>query len=69
LILKYGLGVAIVSVVLGFVHAGYRAHQEAGGQRLQQGPITQQAGPCGLNIVGDKNEATVDCVDKAGKTK
>jgi hypothetical protein len=69
LILKHGFWVAILIVVLGFGYAGLRAYHDAHPQQVQQGPITQQTGPCGSNIVGDNNQANVNCVDKAARTK
>ena len=69
LILRYGLSLAILAVVLGFVYAGFQAYHDTSRQRVQQGPITQQAGPCGSNIVGDNNKTTVKCADETGKAK
>jgi hypothetical protein len=69
LLLNHGFLVAIVIIVLGFVYAGFQAYHDASREHLQQGPITQQTGPCGSNIVGDNNKASVDCADKAQKTK
>jgi hypothetical protein len=69
LILKYGFSVAISLVVLGFAYAGWQAYQYGNREHGLQNPITQQAGTCGSNIVGDNNQATIDCVDKAAKTK
>jgi len=69
LILKHGFSVAIGLVVLGFAYAGFQAYYEGNRERGLQAPITQQAGTCGSNIVGDNNQATIDCVEKAAKTK
>jgi hypothetical protein len=67
-ILKYGFWVAIFIVVLGFAYAFYSYH-DASRKHGQQGSISQQTGPCGSNIVGDNNEANVNCVDKGAATK
>jgi hypothetical protein len=62
-ILNHGFLVAILVIVLGFAYAGFRYHNTK--------PITQQAGPCSSNIVGDNNKTDINCADKTGggKTK
>jgi len=69
LFLKYGFRLAILTVVLGFALACFQAYQDASREHVQQRVITQQAGPCGLSIIGDNNKANVNCVDKGTPTK
>jgi hypothetical protein len=68
-ILRHGFLVAILIVVFGFAYAGLRAYRDARAQHIQQGPVIQQSGPCGSNIVGDNNKTDVNCEDKAAKPK
>ena len=49
-------------ILFGFVYAGFQLYRDASRELNLQAPITQQAGPCGANIVGgDKNSVTIDC--------
>jgi len=64
-ILKYGFWVAILLIILGFAYAYSNANRNNG----QRGPITQQAGTCVSNTVGDNNKGDVNCVDKGTSTK
>jgi hypothetical protein len=66
MILRHGFWISIVIIILGFVYAGFRFHQDAQGR---EGSLIQQTGPCGSNISGDNNKATVDCEDKKAGTK
>ena len=69
LVLKYGFWLGIALFVIGFGYAGFQAHRDANREQSLQAPITQQAGPCGSNIVGDNNNITTGCLDKEAKTK
>ena len=69
LLLKYGFRAAIGLVDLGFAYAGLQSYDDANRNRGQQGQIKQQAGTCGSNIVGDKNQVVIDCVDKTTQIK
>lgn len=68
MILRYGFWVAIVTIVLGFVYAGFQIHRDAN-RDTYQGTITQRAGPCGSNVVGTGNTSSIDCGKEAAKGK
>ena len=67
--LKYGFLVSITLIIFGIVYAGLFGYRDTNGGDRQQGPITQQAGDCGSNIVGDSNQVSVDCRERESKTK
>jgi hypothetical protein len=67
-LLKHEFAVAIILIALGFAYAGFRYHNSKH-EHIQQGPITQQTGPCGSNIVGDNNTADVNCSGKTAGAK
>ena len=69
LILKHGFGVAIGLVVIGFAYAALQVYRGGNWEGGLQGPITQQAGPCGANLFGDNNKVAIDCGDKAVRSK
>jgi len=66
MILRQGFWISTVIIILGFVYAGFRFHQDA---KSREGSVIQQTGPCGSNISGDNNQATVDCEDKKAGLK
>jgi len=69
LLLRYGFQTALGLVLLGLTYAGLRTYHDANREHDQKEAITQQTGPCGSNIVGDKNKTTIDCTDNSTKTK
>lgn len=64
-ILNYGFLLAILLIVLGVAYAGFLDNQRT--DVSPKGSTMQQAGDCGSNIVGDNNQAKIDC--DRGKTK
>jgi hypothetical protein len=68
-ILRYGVSVSIALMLLGFLYAGLSHDNDANEDHNKQGLITQQAGDCGSNILGDNNQATIECRDQETKTK
>jgi hypothetical protein len=69
IIIRCSFRLAILSVVLGFLYAGYKAIKNDAVGPSGSGAITQQVGSCGSNVVGNGNKSTVDCGGKDGKIK
>jgi hypothetical protein len=69
LILNHGFVLSMIVIVLGVGYAAFHAYLQRGPRPIQ-GPITQQTGACGTNIVGDNNKSDVNCGDNTpGKGK
>jgi hypothetical protein len=68
MILTHGFQLTVAIIVLGFVYAGFRYHNDKHKQN-QQGPIIQQTGSWGSNIDGDNNKVDVNCADKPAEGK
>jgi hypothetical protein len=66
MILRQGFWISILIIVLGFLYAGFRFHQDA---KNREGSVIQETGSCGSNISGNNNQAAVDCGDKKAGTK
>jgi hypothetical protein len=61
-ILRYGFSLAIALIVLGISYPRFMKDRDD--SPSQQPNVTQKAGDCGSNILGNNNQAKVECRDQ-----